>query len=42
MNALHHFLNMGGYGFYVWTAYGTVFFALTFTWLRMMRHVKKT
>jgi heme exporter protein D len=33
MNAFQHFLNMGGYAFYVWTAYGITFALLAAQWL---------
>jgi len=28
MDALHEFFHMGGYGFYVWSAYGVTFIVL--------------
>lgn len=33
MTTLLEFLRMGGYGIYVWTAYGAVFALLTVQWL---------
>ncbi len=33
MNSIHHFLYMGGYGFYVWTSYACVFAMLAMQWL---------
>lgn len=32
MNAFLNFLHMGGYAFYVWTAYGSVIAFLFLTW----------
>lgn len=37
MNHLTHFLNMGGYGFYVWTAYSTTALALSLQWWQPWR-----
>jgi heme exporter protein CcmD len=33
MAAIKQFFNMGGYGFYVWLAYGSVFAYLFIQWL---------
>lgn len=33
MNTLTDFFNMGGYAFYVWTAYGSVIAVLFLQWL---------
>lgn len=33
MNHFQHFFMMGGYGLYVWSAYGTVAFWLLLQWL---------
>lgn len=48
-NALPHFLAMGGYGLYVWSAYGSVLAFLTVQWFipwrrwkRYLREQKKT
>lgn len=32
MTSLMNFLHMGGYAFYVWTAYGSVLFFLLLQW----------
>jgi heme exporter protein CcmD len=37
MNHLTHFLHMGGYGFYVWSAYGIATFALVLQWWQPWR-----
>jgi len=36
-----NFLHMGGYAFYVWTAYGSVFALLLLQWLRPWRRIKR-
>ena len=41
MNSLADFLHMGGYAFYVFTAYGSVIAFLFFTWLMPWRRWKK-
>ena len=33
LETLRHFLNMGGYGIYVWSAYGSVILCLLVQWL---------
>lgn len=37
MNHLMQFIAMGGYGFYVWTAYGVVAASLGFQWWQAWR-----
>jgi heme exporter protein CcmD len=37
MNVIMNFLNMGGYAFYVWTAYGSVIALLFLMWLMPWR-----
>jgi heme exporter protein CcmD len=32
LEAILNFLHMGGYAFYVWSAYGSVFILLTIAW----------
>jgi heme exporter protein D len=34
---LREFLAMGGYGLYVWTSYGLVFFVLACNWVATLR-----
>ena len=45
MNSIIHFLQMGGYAFYVWTAYGSVITLLFLQWLihwrRWQRYVNE-
>ncbi|VVC74873.1 hypothetical protein AQUSIP_01470 [Aquicella siphonis] len=45
MNTLLSFLNMGGYGFYVWSAYGCVFAFLLaqwfFPWRRWQHYLRE-
>jgi heme exporter protein CcmD len=45
MNTLIDFLQMGGYGWYVWGAYGTVLSSLAMQWFiswrRWQRHHNK-
>lgn len=33
METIKHFFAMGGYGYYVWSAYGCVFLYLSMQWL---------
>ena len=40
MNALRQFLDMGGYGVYIWLAYGMLLFSL-FTAFFLLRRAKK-
>lgn len=42
MMALQNFLNMGGYGFYVWSAYGCVLAFLLAQWFIPWRRWKHT
>jgi heme exporter protein CcmD len=41
MNSLQHFLNMGGYAFYVWPAYGCAFVLLAVQWFIPWRRWQK-
>jgi heme exporter protein D len=41
INALKHFFDMGGYSFYVWTAYGSVGLYLFAQWYIPWRRWKK-
>ena len=39
--ALKNFLYMGGYAFYVWSAYGIVFFFLALQWMMPWRQWRR-
>lgn len=41
MNTITNFLHMGGYAFYVWTAYGSVMTFLFLQWFLPWRRWKK-
>lgn len=41
MNSFAEFLAMGGYGFYVWTAYGIAFFVLALNVILPLMQRKK-
>lgn len=38
MNLIAHWLHMGGYAFYVWSAYGIAAIALSLQWWQPWRH----
>ena len=40
MDKIIHFLTMGGYGFYVWSAYGSVLLLLWIQWFIPWRRLK--